>query len=345
MTYRPTAIDLFSGCGGLSYGFERAGFHIKFGIDHDQHALATFEKNHQDSQAIFTDISKLNKRDIRSMAGSKGIDLLIGGPPCQGVSLSGHRLRKDPRNELFLSYLRLLSDLRPKAFVMENVPGLLGLFDGELKDVLLREFNHFGYTVSYQILNAAQYGVPQARKRVFFVGLANGQIFDFPKLLNRKPVTSFEALSDLPEFTLPSGSAYPMPPQSDYQKLIRKGSAGVYNHEITNHWDKTIEIISMVPDGGNYKNLPAELWNTRRVNIAWTRLNSQKPSFTVDTGHRHHFHYVYNRIPTVRENARLQSFPDSFVFVGTKTSQHRQVGNAVPPLLAKLIAKSLLEYI
>ncbi len=150
-------------------------------------------------------------------------------------------------------------------------------------------------------------------------------------------MTSFEALSDLPEFTLPNGLPYPMPPQSSYQKLIRKGSRSVYNHEITNHCDKTIEIISMVPDGGNYKNIPAELWNTRRVNIAWTRLSSQRPSFTVDTGHRHHFHYMYNRIPTVRANARLQSFPDSFVFLGNKTSQYRQVGNAVPPLLADVI--------
>ncbi len=141
MIRKNSVIDLFSGCGGLSYGFESAGFHIKLGIDSDPNALRTFERNHSGARAVSTDIAALSKREIRLIAGSEEVDILIGGPPCQGVSISGHRLRKDPRNELFLSYLRLLGDLRPRAFVMENVPGLLGLFDGELKDILLREFD------------------------------------------------------------------------------------------------------------------------------------------------------------------------------------------------------------
>ena len=125
--------------------------------------------------------------------------------------------------------------------------------------------------------------------------------------------------------------------------MIRKGSKSIFNHEITNHSEQTVEIISLVPDGGNYKNLPEHLHKTRNVNIAWTRLNSQKPSFTIDTGHRHHFHYKYNRVPTVRESARIQSFPDTFIFLGSKTSQYKQVGNAVPPLLAKKLTFSLLS--
>ena len=129
----------------------------------------------------------------------------------------------------------------------------------------------------------------------------------------------------------------------DYQKLMRCNSSKIYNHQITEHSDKTKEIIALVPDGGNYKNLPHELQQTRKVHIAWTRLNSQKPSFTIDTGHRHHFHYKWNRIPTVRESARIQSFPDDFIFLGTKTSQYKQVGNAVPPLMAEAIAKKLKE--
>lgn len=163
MTSGKTAIDLFSGCGGLSQGFASAGFNIAFGLDYDSNALATFQRNHQESQAFCKDISALTKRDFKSMLGRKDLDLLIGGPPCQGVSLSGHRLRKDPRNDLFLSYLRSLADLRPNAFVMENVPGLLGLFDGELKDVLLEEFARLGYEVTYKVLNASNYGVPNKK--------------------------------------------------------------------------------------------------------------------------------------------------------------------------------------
>ena len=133
--------------------------------------------------------------------------------------------------------------------------------------------------------------------------------------------------------------------QNEFQRLMRKNSSGVFNHQITIHNEKTIEIISMVPDGGNYKNLPKELHHTRKVNIAWTRLNSQKPSFTIDTGHNHHFHYEFNRVPTARESARLQSFPDDYIFKGGKTSQLKQIGNAVPPLLAKTIAEELIKYI
>ena len=345
MIYQPSAIDLFSGCGGLSYGLGRAGFDVVLGVDHDSYALRSFVRNHPGSEALFADISKLTKKDFFPFIGKRNIDVLIGGPPCQGVSLSGHRIRKDPRNDLFLSYLEILEFLRPRAFVMENVPGLASLFGGELFNVLLESFERIGYTVSHKILNAADYGVPQSRRRLFFVGLYNGPCFRFPDSLKATPVTSFEALSDLPEDSLPDGTVYPGKAESKYQRLLRKGSKGIFNHQITNHREKTIHIISQVPDGGNYKDLPAHLQGTRKVNIAWTRLKSGRPSFTVDTGHRHHFHYLYNRIPTVRESARLQSFPDTFVFEGSRTSQHRQVGNAVPPILANIIGKQLLEYL
>ena len=141
------------------------------------------------------------------------------------------------------------------------------------------------------------------------------------------------------------GGNYTVEPLSGFQKLMRKNSQVLYNHQLTLHTEKTTSIISFVPDGGNYKSLPEEFRKTRNVNIAWTRLNSQKPSFTIDTGHRHHFHYQFNRVPTVRESARIQSFPDSFIFLGTKTSQYKQVGNAVPPLLGEAIAEQLKKYL
>ena len=138
---------------------------------------------------------------------------------------------------------------------------------------------------------------------------------------------------------------YSIPAENNYQKKMREGSKSILNHSITIHKERTKEIISMVPDGGNYKDLPKELWDTRKVHIAWTRMDSRRPCFTIDTGHNHHFHYRANRVPTVRESARIQSFPVTFEFVGIKTSQLKQVGNAVPPLLAEAIADSLKRYL
>ena len=324
---KKTVVDLFCGCGGLSYGFINAGYEVLLGVDNEPKALETFKKNHKNSSIICGDISKIGKKEIKAITGKRKIDVLIGGPPCQGVSISGHRLKEDARNELFSSYLRILSELKPEAFVMENVPGLIGLFNGELKDILLEKFDEYGYKVSYKILVAADYGVPQTRKRVFFVGLRNGKEFEFPNAFTENRINCFEALSDLPEYSVEDGNNYTADTLSQYQKLMRKDSKGIFNHEITNHSEQTKRIIGLVPDGGNYKSLPLEFRDTRKVNIAWTRLNSQKPSLTIDTGHRHHFHYEFNRIPTVRESARIQSFPDSFIFLGNKTSQYRQVGS------------------
>jgi DNA (cytosine-5)-methyltransferase 1 len=165
---KKTVIDLFCGCGGLSYGFINAGYDVLAGIDNEPKALETYKKNHKDSSVICGDISKTGKKEIQAITEKRKIDVLIGGPPCQGVSISGHRLKEDSRNELFSLYLRILSELKPKAFVMENIPGLIGLFNGELKDILLEKFEEYGYTVSYKILRADHYGVPQTRKRVFF---------------------------------------------------------------------------------------------------------------------------------------------------------------------------------
>jgi DNA (cytosine-5)-methyltransferase 1 len=217
--------------------------------------------------------------------------------------------------------------------------------EGVVKDNILKDFEKLGYNVVYKVLAASEFGVPQNRKRAFFVGIKGNQEFVFPAPKFKKLISAKDAISDLPEKSLPDGIRYSLLPESKYQKEIRNGSKGVFNHEITNHSEQTIEIISMVPDGGNYKNLPIELQKTRNVNIAWTRLNSNKPSFTIDTGHRHHFHYKFNRVPTVRESARIQSFPDSFIFLGSKTSQYKQVGNAVPPILAKALAETLKKYL
>lgn len=340
-------IDLFCGCGGLSYGFEIAGYNILLGIDNDKKALETFEKNHKNAQSICGDITKITfDSDIKNIIGNKKVDVIIGGPPCQGMSLSGPRKFDDPRNSLYRSYIRLVSEIKPKAFVIENVPGLVSLFNGKIKDSIIEEFTKIGYTIKYKILCSSDYGVPQTRKRVVFVGL-KGKEFVFPEKKN-SIITSEMALSDLPPLVDNLGEEYMdyyCDPQNDYQHLMRKNSDVVHNHIAAQHTEKTKHIISLVPDGGNYKDLPEEFKKSRNFHVAWTRFNSQRPAPTIDTGHRHHFHYKYNRVPTVRECARLQSFPDDFIFLGNKTQQFRQVGNAVPPLMAQSVAEQLKKYI
>lgn len=339
-------LDLFCGCGGLSYGFESAGYNIVLGIDNDKKALETFELNHKGSKTICGDITLIHKEDIDKITGNKQIDVIIGGPPCQGMSLSGPRRFDDPRNKLYLSYIRLVEEIKPKAFVIENVPGLVSLFGGQIKDSILKRLTDLGYKVKYQIVCAADYGVPQTRRRVVFVGLRNSE-FEFPPK-HKEVITCSMALSDLPALTDSLGTdeqQYATEATCSYQELMRSNSNAVKNHIAASHSDKVKQIISMVPDGGNYKDLPEPYKSSRNFHVAWTRFDSNKPAPTIDTGHRHHFHYEYNRVPTVRECARLQSFPDSFIFLGNKTQQFRQVGNAVPPLLAQAIAEQLAKYI
>ena len=336
-------IDLFCGCGGLSQGFIDAGYDVVLGIDHWKDAINTFNYNHKDSHGIVADLYKESPESISSKTRITKADIIIGGPPCQGFSIAGKRIIEDERNELYKSFVHFIEHYQPEAFLMENVPNILSMGKGMVKEKIKKDFEKIGYMVNTETLMSSNYGVPQNRKRAFFIGFKNGHKFKFPEADTLEHVTSSDAISDLTENSIEDGTSYPTRPLSNYQKQIRNGSKAIFNHEITNHSEKTIEIIAMVPDGGNYKSLPEELRETRKVNIAWTRLNSQKPSFTIDTGHRHHFHYKYNRVPTVRESARIQSFEDDFIFFGSKTSQYKQVGNAVPPILAKKLAISILN--
>jgi DNA (cytosine-5-)-methyltransferase len=336
-------LDLFCGCGGMSLGFEQAGYNILLGIDVWQDALKTYCFNRKNVKTLCADISTLTGKDIVKVIGNTSVDVIIGGPPCQGFSVAGKRIVDDERNKLYKGFVQMVDYFRPRAFVMENVPNILSIGGGAIKDAIIADFSALGYTVEYKVLNASDYGVPQNRRRAIFVGLQNGKHFVFPAPLESDKITAKEALSDLPEHSVEDGSPYPLMPDSEYQKSMRMHSTALYNHQATIHKQRTIDIISLVPDGGNYKDLPKELQTTRKVHIAWTRLNSKKPSFTIDTGHRHHFHYLYNRIPTARESARIQSFPDDFIFTCSHTSQLKQIGNAVPPLLGKAIATKLLE--
>ncbi|PSU85684.1 DNA (cytosine-5-)-methyltransferase [Photobacterium phosphoreum] len=347
-------VDLFCGCGGLSAGFEKAGANVLLGIDQNAAALKSFKLNHKNSQIICGDIEQVSINDIDNAINGKKVNVIIGGPPCQGLSLSGPRKYDDPRNKLFLSFVRIAEHLSPDVIVLENVPGILSLFKGEIKNRILEEFYNIGYELKHKVLNSADYGVPQIRRRAIFIGVKKGSNIDidFPEAILSEVsyTTCSEALSDLndlDDILMPESKSYKTKAVNDYQKMMRVGVEDGFlnNHLITKHQDKVKQTIALVPEGGNYKDLPEELRGSRKFNVAWTRYHSNKPASTIDTGHRHHFHYKLNRVPTVRENARLQSFPDAFIFEGNKTEQYRQVGNAVPPLLGYAIAMKIKENI
>lgn len=348
---KPTVIDMFSGCGGLSRGFMDAGYEVLLGVDHEEIALKTFKHNHGDAIAFHGDLFKKETLlDMARLIKTKRVDVIVGGPPCQGFSLTGSRREDDARNTLFQSMVEAVKLFQPKAFVLENVPGLATLYGGKAKTAIIEQFGNLGYTINFQVLYAPDYGVPQIRKRIFFVGLRDGKKFEFPNpiLEPENYVTCEQAIGDLPSLEYDLGkekSEYLTKPMSKYQKFMRKDSKILLNNVGTVHTDLVKSVIAQVPEGGNHKDLPAGVGNSRKFNEAWTRYHSQKPSKTIDTGHRNHFHYKWHRVPTVRENARLQSFPDDFEFFGNKTQQYRQVGNAVPPLLGFHLAKALKKYL
>ena len=349
-----TVIDLFSGAGGLSRGFYDAGYNVVIGVDFDKAALQTFEHNHGDAKALQLDLFNLdNVKVLKDSFNSKysELDVLVGGPPCQGFSLAGKREENDDRNRLYTAMVETAKLLKPKAVVLENVPGMLTLYEGQAKEKTFRDFEDLGYSMAVKVLYAPDYGVPQIRRRAFFVGLRNTKetfIFPEPTTLPEDYVTCEDAISDLPALDGIYGEKiqlYTVEPLSEYQKEMRKNSQEIHNHIGSIHSEKTVKMISLVPEGKNYKALPEEYRGMYKYNEALTRYHSKKPSLTINTGHRSHFHYKWNRIPTVRESARLQSFLDDFIFFGNKSEQYKQVGNAVPPKLGYAIAMQLRKYL
>lgn len=258
------------------------------------------------------------------------------------------------RNKLYLAVIEMVKQYNPKGFIIENVPGMANMYKGQVKDEVLKRFRKMGYNIDCRILKACDYGVPQMRKRLVFMGVRKdigNPHFPDPTFgpETKKPYrTCRDAISDLPTRTNNLGKnedEYVKPAETEYQVLMRDGCSILYNHIATNHKQFVKDTIALVPEGGNYKDLPEGVGNSRNFHMAWTRLDGNAPARTVDTGHRNLFHYELNRVPTVRESARIQSFPDNFVFKGSRTKQERQVGNAVPPLLGQALAEELLKII
>lgn len=333
-------IDLFCGIGGLSLGFEQAGFEVVSAVDMWKDAVVTYNHNRKDKIAKVETVEDFNDKELPKLIQREHITGIIGGPPCQGFSTVGRRDVDDPRNKMYLEFYKAVKLASPDFFVIENVKGMLTLNKGAFVKDLIERFGSkgLGYTINYQLLNAADYGIPQNRYRVFYVGIKNKK-FEFPEPFEYK-LTAKDGISDLEGAT---SEHYGSAPQNDFQKKMRGGVSKPLNQDYTNHSEQTISIISQVPDGGNIRDLPEEIWQVRKYNKAFERMGTFKPSNTIDTGHRNYFHYAEPRIPTVRESARIQSFPDNFEIVGTRGSQYKQVGNAVPPMLAKIIADKIKE--
>ena len=335
-------IDLFCGIGGLSLGFEQAGFEVISAIDMWKDAIVTYNHNRTSKVAKVKTVEEFNEVELPEIVKHHHVTGIIGGPPCQGFSTVGRREIDDPRNKMYLEFYKAVRIAKPDFFVIENVKGMLTLNKGAFVKDLIERFgpNGLGYTISYQLLNAADYGIPQNRYRVFYVGI-KGHQFEFPKPLDYV-LTAKDGISDLENS---SNEHYGSEPQNQFQRLMRGDCTHPTNQDYTSHTEQTISIISQIPDGGNIKSLPPEYWQIRKYNKAFERMGTFKPSNTIDTGHRNYFHYSEARIPTVRESARLQSFPDSFEIIGTRGSQYKQVGNAVPPMLSNILANEIKRLI
>ena len=342
--------DLFAGVGGLSLGFEQAGFEVPFAVEFDKDIAAAYEKNHAGTTMYNSDISILDPHELLKRHGR--VDVIVGGPPCQGFSQKGKRLSvNDDRNFLFRQYVRFVDVFRPKYFVIENVPNIVTTANGYFKDEIVKEFSTLGYDVKAKVFDVSEFGVPQQRRRAVFIGQLVKNTVKFP-MPTGKYVTVGEAISDM--ISLESGegcdlSPYKTSPQNDYQRTMRKGSCGgVKNHQATSHSKVAIQRMKMIPKGMGKEVLPAEHLTKSIYSGTWCRMIEDEVAATIttrfDTPSSGRFtHPTQNRCITVREAARIQSFPDWYHFEGNRTDVARQVGNAVPPLMAIAFANQIIE--
>jgi DNA (cytosine-5)-methyltransferase 1 len=386
-----TCLDLFAGAGGLTEGLRQAGFRSLFANEISPAYSQTLKNNYLETCVQTDDIRSLSANKIRKGLGlAKGeLDLLAGGPPCQGFSVNAPiRCTSDERNHLFLDYLKFVEAFNPKVVLIENVPGMVSFEKGETVSAILASLKRLGYDATVRILFAAHYGVPQMRWRTIFIanriGVKSADMYPGPSHFSKgranfttnylgrslvidsrsldylpKNVTVAEAIGDLPVIENGGGSdemPYTLKPQSAYQRQLRKNSDTVYNHASAGLGKANLERLPHIPPGGSWRDIPFDLLPTgmkraRRSDHTkrYGRLHPEGIGSTILTKCDPHWgtyiHPEQDRIISVREAARLQSFPDKFRFYGSLTEQYEQVGNAVPPLFARAIGESIHAYL
>lgn len=361
-----TALDLFCGCGGMSWGLQKAGFHILAGIDDWGPALNTFRLNHPDAVTLQADVTTLRPREVldRLDLAEGQLDCLVGGPPCQGFSKNvpaAYRFLDDPRNHLFRNYLSFVEALRPKTVVMENVAEIYNAYGGRVRHQIMESLIELGYNVKAKVLFAPDYGIPQRRRRCIFLASRTGiaPTFPPPRFGETETITLFgktemyisawSAISDLP--ALENGQGYePMPydkePENDYQAEMRKDSNSLYDHLTRQLKSRQFSRVSSLGPGQGLRDLPAHLKTKTGYSGAYGRLDYERLAPTITRwvfhpGSGRFCHPREARLITIREAARLQSFSDDFRFTGTYIQKSHQVGNAVPPLLMYALADSI----
>lgn len=348
----PLSADLCSGSGGMSLGLEKAGFKVLFANEINEDAAETYRHNFPHVPMIVSDIRKLRPSSLKKRLCFETVDIIASGLPCQGFSYAGKRNARDPRNRLFRDMLRFVRAFRPKIIVIENVKGMLTMGGGRVIRQIREGLEKLRYHVHVRTLISSDYGVPQKRERVFIIAtskyIPENELFP---LRSKAVVTVADAISDLVFLGVKEkASSYQIPCNTEYQKLMRGNSNLLTNHQSPNHSEKIQRRFSSIPPGMDGKHVPKGLGTSKRT---YFKLDPTKVSRTITTLPEDFIHYAQNRIPTVREMARLQSFPDEFEFMGPRTTggrrrkrecpQYTQVGNAVPPLMAQAVFTSLFE--
>ncbi|MCE9652088.1 MAG: DNA cytosine methyltransferase [Nitrosarchaeum sp.] len=340
-------VDLFSGAGGLSCGLGMAGMKCALAVDNNKEAIKTFEENHRGVPTYVDDVSRLKGSVLKKILDGKKISLVCGGPPCQGMSTVGEGIPDDPRNFLFLQFVRIVKTIRPEFVLMENVTGLLGKKNEKILNGVLKEFNKIGYTMHVRVMSAENYGVPQKRRRTIFIGNRMGYENEFPLPTHGK-----------------SPKLKPVVTIGDVIKDMKTDEGKIFNHDVESaNISKSIvrKRVERIPEGCGIRYeedekefLPKSLWlgvdwNTidegRLREEQYHRLGRKEVAPTIMTSRHTYFHPVETRYITCREAAAIQSFPNHYKFVGTVSQQQRQIGNAVPPLLAKALGKAIIKMI
>lgn len=358
---RPLAIELFSGAGGLSIGLERAGFQIVLANEIEKNFATSFKLNHPSTKMLCEDIHNIDFYAEMQKLGTPAIELVSGGPPCQGFSTVGSKNQKDPRNSLFYEYLRAVKEIQPNYIIFENVSGFKTMYNGTAYKTLISEFDNLGYDTISSVLEASDYGLPQIRKRTIVVGWKKAKkkvqlpspthfnginIFNYPQKLSL-----MDAISDLPKLKANDEKKnYASEPQNEYQSYLRNGEKKLTEHNSSNYGKKMLEILSLIPEGGTVNDLPLRLRPKKYFSNTYARLLPDIPAPTITRNFgtpssSRCVHPFQNRALSTREGARLQGFPDSYIFYGSKTSKNLQIGNAVPPIFGEIIAKEIIKSI